>query len=116
MRYWAAGYFKSALFSAVPEGEESVPWDTPFFGTAETAVFTTPSLPLIGAIHFHQYTFGFLLWTMSMLYWRIMHFWFIHRNMVSDISEQPRWRVADACALCRSILGGRRRTASQMVS
>lgn len=81
MRYWAAGYFKSALFSAVPEGEDSVPWDTPFFGTAETAVFTLPSLPVIGAIHFHQYTFGFLLWTMSMLYWRIMHFWFIHRNM-----------------------------------
>ena len=29
----------------------------------------------------------FLLWTVSMLYWRIFHFWFIHRNM------HPWWHM-----------------------
>jgi hypothetical protein len=88
MRWWAGGNFKAALFGTPPEGETSVPWSEPFFGTAETAVFTLPldELPgpmagLLPAFHFHAYTGCFLLWTVTMLYWRIFHFWFIHRNM-----------------------------------
>lgn len=88
MRWWAGGNFKAALFGTPPEGETSVPWNEPFFGTAETAVLSVPldQLPgplagLLPAVHFHAYTGGFLLWTVTMLYWRIFHFWFIHRNM-----------------------------------
>ena len=36
---------------------------------------------LLPAVHFHSYTGCFVLWTVTMLYWRIFHFWFIHRNM-----------------------------------
>ena len=49
MRWWAGGNFKAALFGTPPEGETSVPWDTPFFGTADTAVFTCASVPFLCA-------------------------------------------------------------------
>jgi hypothetical protein len=61
MKWWASGAFKKAYFSSVPEGETSIPYDTPFFGS--------------------EYTPYFILWTMSMLYWRIFHFHCIHRGM-----------------------------------
>ena len=80
MYWWAGGHFKAAWFGAAPAGEDSVPVG-PFFGTEQTAIFSTPDLPVIGRIHFHQYTACFIFWTMSMLHWRILHFWFIHRNM-----------------------------------
>ena len=82
MRWWASGQFKAALFGTPPPAETFVPWDQPFFGTEKTAVFTL-ELPggLVPVLHFHEYTLGFVLWTVSMLYWRIFHFWFIHRNM-----------------------------------
>jgi len=92
MRWWASGSFQAAPFGVAPAGEESVPWDVPFFGSAETAVFSTPALPGLGAVHFHQYTVGFILWTVTMLYWRILHFWFIHRNM------HPWWSLKNGLA------------------
>merc|ERR1740130_1048990 len=61
MKWWASGNFTSALFGTAPAGETSVPWNTPFFGS--------------------EYTPYFILWTMTMLYWRIIHFWCIHRCM-----------------------------------
>lgn len=81
MRWWASGQFKAALFGTPPPGETSVPWDQPFFGTADTAVFSLSLPGLPAALHFHEYSLGFLVWTVTMLYWRIFHFWFIHRNM-----------------------------------
>jgi hypothetical protein len=82
MRWWCSGTFKSALFGTAPAGETTVPWDIPFFGDVDTAVFTVP-LPRVlgGGIHFHEYTLGFVVWTATMLYWRIVHFHFIHRGM-----------------------------------
>jgi len=80
MYYWAGGHFKAAFFGAAPEGEKSVPVG-PFFGTADNSVYSTPDVFGLGQIHFHQYTACFVVWTMSMLHWRIFHFWFIHRNM-----------------------------------
>ena len=55
------GAFKRAPFGSPPAGEAAVPYDTPFFGSA--------------------YTPYFVLWTMTMFYWRICHFYFIHRGM-----------------------------------
>lgn len=85
MRWWAGGSFKAALFGTPPAGETSVPWNEPFFGTEETAVFSLPLDSLTGGalqpLHFHAYTGCFVAWTVTMLYWRIFHFWFIHRNM-----------------------------------
>jgi hypothetical protein len=43
----------SPLARSAPAGEASVPWGTPFFGTADTAVFSTPALPVVGTLHFH---------------------------------------------------------------
>jgi len=91
MRWWAGGNFKAAPFGTAPDGETSVPWNTPFFGTADTAVFTLP-LPFCDGLHFHAFTLGFVAWTMTMLYWRILHFWFIHRNM------HPWWSVKNGLA------------------
>mmetsp|Transcript_124718 Transcript_124718/g.216169 ORF Transcript_124718/g.216169 Transcript_124718/m.216169 type:complete len:589 (+) Transcript_124718:107-1873(+) len=61
MRWWASGSFKRALFGSEPAGETSVPWgkDNPFFGS--------------------EYTPYFILWTVTMLHWRISHFYFVHR-------------------------------------
>lgn len=61
MRWWASGKFHGALFGTAPQGETSVPWDVPFFG--------------------NEYTPYFMMWTMTMLYWRILHFYIIHRGM-----------------------------------
>ena len=72
---------RSTVGGAAPDGETSVPYDTPFFGTAETAVWSTPAWLVQPQLHFHRYTLGFIVWTVTMLYWRIFHFWFIHRNM-----------------------------------
>lgn len=82
MRWWASGEFKAAMFGVAPANETSVPHNAPFFGTEDTAVFTL-SVPggLVPDVHFHAYTLGFVVWTVTMLYWRILHFWFIHRNM-----------------------------------
>jgi hypothetical protein len=64
---------------------EAIPWappcELPFFGTATDAVLSLPELPLLGVIHLHGLTCGFLAWTLSMFYWRIAHFWAIHRGM-----------------------------------
>jgi len=79
MRWWAGGYFKGALFGS-PTAEESVPVST-FFGTKETAIYSTPEMPMVGAVYFHQYTLYFILWTVTMLYWRIGHFFWVHRGM-----------------------------------
>ena len=97
MRFWASGAFTKALFGAAPAGEASVPWDAPFFGTAQTAVFSLP-VPLLGAVHFHAHTLGFLLWTVSMLYWRIAHFHTIHRGM------HPWWNRKNGLAQVRGTL------------
>ena len=84
MWYWAGGHFKAAWFGKAPENETFVPYDQPFFAhTADnaTVVFSVP-LPGIGMeVKFHEYTLGFLLWTVTMYYWRICHFWFVHRGM-----------------------------------
>ena len=62
MRWWASGRFKRAWFGTpASAAEETVPYNPPFFGTEETPYF--------------------LLWTVTMLYWRISHFYFIHRGM-----------------------------------
>jgi sterol desaturase/sphingolipid hydroxylase (fatty acid hydroxylase superfamily) len=81
-RWWASGQFKSALFGEAPVGETHVPCDTPFFAeSAEGATFVL-TVPLLGlSIGLHEFTLGFILWTATMYYWRIFHFWFIHRNM-----------------------------------
>jgi len=82
MRWWAGGNFLRAPFGTPPPGELSVPWDGPFFGTAATAVWSTPRLPFVTAqLHFHPLTFGYVAWTATMLYWRIVHFYAIHRAM-----------------------------------
>ena len=44
---------------------------------------------LLPAVHFHSYTGCFVLWTVTMLYWRIFHFWFIHRNMQVADTRRP---------------------------
>lgn len=82
MRWWAGGYFQRPLFGSVV-GEEAVPWGeaNTFFGTKETAVFSGPELPFIGVLYFHQYTMYFIMWIATMLYWRIAHFFLIHRGM-----------------------------------
>jgi sterol desaturase/sphingolipid hydroxylase (fatty acid hydroxylase superfamily) len=63
MRWWAGGFFKHAMVGSDLVAEKQVPWGTanPFFGNV--------------------YTPAFILWTMTMLYWRIAHFYFIHRAM-----------------------------------
>ena len=52
----------------------------PFLKAEQPLSAHTP--PPSGVVHFHEYTLGFLAWTVTMSYWRIFHFWFIHRNMV----------------------------------
>lgn len=100
MRWWASGSFIKAPFGVAPAGETRVPYDTPFFGTKDTVNVLTIPIPLSsqlasvlnltflpnsllqdGNLLFHAYTGGFILWTMSMLYWRIVHFHVIHRGM-----------------------------------
>lgn len=62
MYWWAGGRFKGALFGSPHDAEEAVvPHDTPFLGSS--------------------YTPGFVLWTVTMIYWRIAHFYFVHRGM-----------------------------------
>jgi hypothetical protein len=61
MKWWASGSFLNAPFGTAPDGETSVPYDTPFFGSDCTPYF--------------------VLWTMTMLYWRIFHLYCIHRAM-----------------------------------
>ena len=80
MRWWAGGSFRAALFGTPPDGEAAVPWDTPFFGDEASAVFSL-RVPLFGPLHFHAYTAGFLAWTVTMLHWRLTHFFFLHRGM-----------------------------------
>ena len=70
-RWWAGGHFTAAPFGSAPD-ELTVPYSG-FFGTAANAVYSTPSLPLVGVVHFHAYTLGFVLWIVTMLYWRIFH-------------------------------------------
>lgn len=77
MRWWASGQFTRTLFgqggyandaitkllggeSAVAP-DKPIPWETPFFGS--------------------EYTVYFVIWTVTMLYWRILHFYIIHRGM-----------------------------------
>jgi len=81
MRWWAGGFFKRALFGAPSVDEAAVPWgiSNTFFGTKETAVFSTPEMPAVGAIYFSVSTLYFLAWIATMFYWRIAHFYFIHR-------------------------------------
>jgi len=62
MRWWGGGHFKAALFGAPHDAAElAVPHDAPFFGSS--------------------YTPYYLAWAGTMLYWRISHFFFIHRGM-----------------------------------
>ena len=61
LRWWASGGFGVALFSVAPEGESHIPIDAPFWGT--------------------EWTPYFIAWTVTMLYWRILHFYIIHRAM-----------------------------------
>eukprot|EP00927_Polykrikos_kofoidii_P034820 TRINITY_DN29455_c0_g1_i1.p1 TRINITY_DN29455_c0_g1~~TRINITY_DN29455_c0_g1_i1.p1 ORF type:complete len:536 (-),score=66.27 TRINITY_DN29455_c0_g1_i1:13-1620(-) len=63
MRWWAGGHFKRPLFGLLEASEGSVPIGdaNPFFGNDFTATY--------------------ILWTLTMLYWRIAHFYFIHRAM-----------------------------------
>jgi len=81
MRWWASGSFVAAPFGSAPAGEERVPWNVPFFGTEETADFSLRAPFGDYALHFHPHTLGFLLWTATMFYWRITHFYFLHRGM-----------------------------------
>lgn len=61
MKWWAGSNFHSTLFGTAPVGETEIPWNVPFFGS--------------------DYTPYFVMWTLTMFYWRIAHFYFIHRNM-----------------------------------
>ena len=88
MRWWAGGFFKRAFIGApVAPGELVVPLG-PFFGTEASHTWSTAALPaalpLLGSdsrIHFNDYTVAFILWIITMLYWRTVHFHLVHRAM-----------------------------------
>lgn len=63
MRWWSSGSFKQALFGPMQLGEAHIPWgsDNSFFGS--------------------DYTATYVLWIVTMLYWRLGHFYWVHRAM-----------------------------------
>lgn len=81
MRWWASGSFRRALFSAAPSDEISIPWgeENPFFGTRESAIFSSPEFRFVGAFHFSSWTLCFLAWAATIQYWRSVHFFCVHR-------------------------------------
>lgn len=63
MRWWASGSFRRALFGPSEVDEAHIPWgdDNAFFG--------------------NEYTATYIVWILTMLYWRIAHFYCVHRAM-----------------------------------